>query len=190
MARDLGVRGQTWNIIETDLLVHLKARASDFVTSGRLANWQKDAERRTRSYVNAPNPVAGIGKATERRSRLFDPSMTVRSDILDHQGQTLAKAGTTINPLDYLPLSTALLFIDGNDPKQVDWALKVERKNKIILTSGPVAALMRRHKRPLYFDQKGLITSRFAITAVPAAITQEGRALRIREFPVPGGQIK
>jgi conjugal transfer pilus assembly protein TraW len=69
-----------------------------------------------------------------------------------------------INPLDYVTLSKELLFVDGRDVEQVAWALTFER--------------------PLYFDQKGLLTRRFQIAAVPASVTQEGRRLRIREFPL------
>ena len=185
-AKNLGVRGQVWEIRETDLLTYLKGKASAFEESGKLAKWQDDAKARARPYVETPNPVTGITRATVERSRLFDPSITVRKDILDHEGRVIAQAGTTINPLDYLPLSSDLLFIDGNDADQVAWALGIKTKNKIILTSGPVANLMRHHKRPLYFDQKGLITDRFGITTVPATVTQEGRALRVREFPLSG----
>ncbi len=185
-ARDLGIRGQTWKIAETNLLVYLKAKAAEFEESGKLAAWQNDARERARSYVETPNSVTGITNAEVETRRLFDPTIKVRKDILDHQGRLIAKGGTTVNPLDYLALSAALLFIDGNDPAQVDWALGVEQKNKIILTSGPVASLMREYKRPLYFDQKGLITDRFGITKVPATVTQEGRTLLIREFPLIG----
>jgi len=185
-ANDLGVRGQVWEIRETDLLVYIKGKAVEFEKSGKLAAWQNDAQTRARTYVETPNPVSGITNATIERSRLFDPSITVRKDILDHQSRVIAKAGTSVNPLDYLPLTTSMTFINGNDPAQVNWAFGVETKNKIILTSGPIASLMREHKRALYFDQKGLITDRFGITTVPATVTQEGRALRIREFPLRG----
>ncbi len=180
------MRGQAWEISETDLLVYIKRKAVEFEKSGKLAKWQDDAEARARSYVETPNPVTGITNAIVESSRLFDPSITVRKDILDHQSRVITKAGTRVNPLDYLPLTTAMLFINGDDPAQVKWALGVETKNKIILTSGPVANLMRQHKRALYFDQKGLIADRFGITTVPATVTQEGRALRIREFPLTG----
>ncbi len=185
-AKDLGVRGQVWEIRETDLLVYIKDKAAEFEKNGKLAAWQNDAQTRARTYVETPNPVSGITNATTERSRLFDPSITLRKDILDHQSRVIAKAGTSVNPLDYLPLTTSITFINGNDPAQVKWALGVETKNKIILTSGPVANLMREHKRALYFDQKGLITNRFGITTVPATVIQEGRALRIREFPLTG----
>lgn len=189
-ARDLGVRGQIWEISETDLLVHLHAKAAAFADSGGYDRWQDDAEQRAISYVETPVPVVGITNAVHESTRLFDPSITVRNDILDNVGHVIARAGTRINPLDYLPLSTALLFINGNEPEQVAWALGIELKSKIILTSGPVASLMREHGRPLYFDQKGLITARFAIASVPAIITQEGQSLRIREFPLNGGVIQ
>ncbi len=184
--KDIGVRGQVWPIRETDLLVHLKATAASFAQSGKLARWQDKAKNRAKTYVETPPAVIGIVNAVTESSRLFDPTITVRKDILDHRGNVIAKGGETINPLDYLPLSTSLLFIDGNDPEQVTWALGVREKNKIILTGGPVATLMRQHRRRLYFDQKGLISRRFAISSVPASVTQEGRSLRIREFPLSG----
>jgi len=180
------VRGQTWEIREIDLLAHLKAKAAAFAGNGGLAAWQKDAERRVRSYVETPAPVAGIAPAREDRSRLFDPSIRVTEDIRDHEGSLIAKAGTLVNPLDYVTLSKDLLFVDGRDEAQVTWALAFERPAKIVLVAGPALALMREHNRPLYFDQKGLLARRFEIAAVPASVTQDGRRLRIREFPLSG----
>ncbi len=191
-ARDLGVRGQVWEIRETDLLAHLRAKAAAWGAAGAgsaaggLAAYRRDAERRVRAYAESPPAVAGIARATRARSRLFDPSITVRNDILDHEGRVIAHAGTTVNPLDYLPLETVLLFIDGTDDAQVAWALARPGRTKIVLTKGPVLALMRAHGKPFYFDQKGLLTGRFAIASVPATVTREGRALRIREFPLSG----
>lgn len=184
MAKNLGVRGHTWEIIETDLLTHLKAKASAFAGNGGLDAWQKDAERQVRSYVETPPPVADVTPALEDRSRLFDPSIRVAEDIHDHEGRLIAKAGTLVNPLDYVTLSKDLLFIDGRDEAQVTWALGIKRPAKIVLVAGPVAALMREHKRALYFDQKGLLTRRFQIAAVPASVSQDGRRLRIQEFPL------
>jgi len=184
LAKNLGVRGQTWEIRETDLLAHLKAKAAAFAGDGGLDAWQKDAERRVRSYVETPPPVAGVTPALEDRSRLFDPSIRVTEDIRDDKGRLIAKAGTLINPLDYVTLSKDLLFVDGRDEAQVAWALAFERPAKIVLVAGPVAALIREHKRALYFDQKGLLTRRFQIAGVPASVSQDGRRLRIREFPL------
>lgn len=186
-AKDLGVRGQTWEIIETDLLVFMKAKAAEFAKNGQLATWQKNAKARTRAYVETPTPVKDITHAQSESQRLYDPSIRVRHDILDHQGRLIAKRGTKINPLDYLPLTTELLFVDGHDKSQMQWALDIEGKTKIILVDGPVAALMRKHKRPLYFDQKGILSSQFQISAVPTRITQSGRKLLIREFPISDG---
>ena len=132
------------------------------------------------SALASPPPVAGVSPALEDRSRLFDPSIRVTEDIRDDKGRLIAQAGTLINPLDYVTLSKDLLFVDGRDEAQVAWALAFEHPAKI----GPVAALMRKHKRPLYFDQKGLLTRRFQIAAVPASVAQDGRRLRIREFPL------
>jgi len=183
-AKDLGVRGQTWEIIETDLLIFMKAKAGEFVKNGKLEHWQKQAKARTRAYVETPTPVTGMTHVLEESQRLYDPSIRVRHDILDHQGRLIAKRGTKVNPLDYLPLTTELLFVDGNDTAQMNWALDIPGKTKIILVDGPIANLMRKHKRALYFDQKGLLSAQFQISAVPTSIIQSGRKLLIREFPI------
>ena len=186
-AKDLGVRGQTWEIMEVDLLVFMQAKAAEFAKSGQLEKWQKNAKARARSYVETPTPVTGIIHAQSESQRLYDPSIRVRHDILDHQGRLIAKRGTKINPLDYLSLTTELLFVDGNDKSQMQWALNIEGKTKIILVDGPVGTLMRQHKRALYFDQKGILSTQFQINAVPTSITQQERKLLIREFPISNG---
>ena len=68
-AKDLGVRGQVWEISETDLLVYIKSKAAEFEKSGKLEAWQNDAKTHARSYVETPNPVTGITNAIVERNR-------------------------------------------------------------------------------------------------------------------------
>ena len=42
---------------------------------------------------------------------------------------------------------------------------------------------MRRWRRPVYYDQQGVLTTRLGIRQVPALVTQDGRRLRIDELP-------
>lgn len=180
------MRGQVREVRETDLLQHLRARAAAWEANGGLDAYRRDLEHRARLYVESPPPVAGIVHATEVKSRLFDPTVTVRHDIRDHKGSLIARAGTTVNPLDHVTLSTTLVFIDGGDADQVAWALARDARTRIVLVDGPILDLMREHKRRLYFDRHGLLTRCFAIAAVPATVEQEGRSLRVREFPLDG----
>ena len=90
-----------------------------------------------------------------------------------------------MNPLDYISMTQALIFIDGTDETQVKWALKqhkqLKSKAKIILIRGRIIDLMRTKKVRLYFDQGGSLTSKFNIKAVPAVVEQEGKMLKVRE---------
>ena len=57
--------------------------------------------------------MPGIAPATEERSRLFDPAITVARDIRTADGVLIAAAGTRVNPLARVALARDLLFVDG-----------------------------------------------------------------------------
>lgn len=105
-------------------------------------------------------------------------------DIRDHQGRVIVAAGTSVNPLDHLPLATALVFIDGRDPDQLAFALDYPAPAKLILTGGNPLKLMEAHERRFFYDQKGVLTAKFGLKAVPSVITQQGNRLLISEVPV------
>jgi conjugal transfer pilus assembly protein TraW len=43
---------------------------------------------------------------------------------------------------------------------------------------------MKAWQLSVYFDQQGVLTTKFGITQVPALVSQEGMRLRIDEFKV------
>jgi conjugal transfer pilus assembly protein TraW len=115
----------------------------------------------------------------------FDPTITVDTDIKDDKGRTVIARGTRVNPLDTVPLRSPLVFLNGDDKAQIDWALARFGKTpaKFILVSGAPLELMKGHQRRFYFDQGGKLSSHFAIRAVPAVVEQQGRQLLITEQP-------
>ncbi|MFW1410792.1 hypothetical protein ACEWAY_22945, partial [Vibrio parahaemolyticus] len=60
----------------------------------------------------------------ESRSWTFDPTIVLDQDIQDQKGRLVARAGQRVNPLAFVAMKTDLVFIDGRDDAQVDWALK------------------------------------------------------------------
>ena len=194
-AADLGVRGQTWPVTEPDLLEEIEARLSAMRESGELARIEAEARARARSRLEAPEPVAGVAPARERRSRLFDPAIVVERDIRSPDGTLIAAAGTRIDPLAGMTLARDLLFIDGRRAVEVAWALAHEGPAKIILLAGRPLALARAHgrdgargvpplRRPFFFDQGGRLAARFGLTATPSLVEQAGSKLRITEIPL------
>ena len=183
-AKNLGVRGAVWPVAEPDLLAQIEARLGVMEVSGELARMRGEAVARARKRIEAPPRVEGIGPARIRRTRLFDPSVTVERDIRTHDGVLIAARGVRINPLDAGPLTRDLLFIDGARSVEVAWALRRERPARIVLLAGRPLDLMRTHGRPFFFDQGGRLSRRLGLLATPSVVTAEGSALRITEVPL------
>ena len=183
-AADLGVRGATWPVAEPDLLEQIEARLLDMERSGELARLEANARSRARSRLEEPEPVPGIAPARERRSRLFDPAITVERDIALPDGTPIAAAGTRANPLASHALTRDLLFVDGRRDAEIAWALAHDRPAKIVLLAGRPLDLMRQHGRPFFFDQSGRLAARFGIAATPSLVEQAGTRLRITEIPL------
>ena len=183
-AKDLGVRGATWPIAEPDLLAEIETRLLAMQRSGALARFEDEARERARRSLEEPPPVRGIAPATRERSRPFDPAIVVERDIRTADGILIAAAGTPVNPLERMPLTRDLLFVDGRREAEIVWALAHDRPSKIVLLGGRPLDLMRRHGRPFFFDTGGRLAARFGIGATPSVVAQEGTRLRITEVPV------
>jgi conjugal transfer pilus assembly protein TraW len=129
--------------------------------------------------------LKGIINAKENKEYFFDPTFILKEDLLDHKGQLIHKAGTKVNPLEQVPLSSDLIFINGDNLKQVEFALShyeaKASKAKIILVKGAPMKLQKEHKIWIYFDQNGILTSKFGISQVPAVVRQDKLRLKISE---------
>jgi conjugal transfer pilus assembly protein TraW len=185
LARDYGQRGTVFPVIERDLLEQIHSRLTQMERSGETARLNEDLKRRTIARVNRPDPVAGIVRASEARRRQFDPTITLAADIRGAKGELIHAVGTRVNPLDSVGLRADLLFLDGDDPDQLAWALKQAANAKLILVKGAPLELMKARQRRFYFDQGGKLTERFGIRSVPARVRQQGRVLEISEIALP-----
>ncbi len=183
-AKNLGVHGDLFPITEPDILAVIRARLSALEKNGDIDRLNEEFRDRVVASVKRPPTSPAIRHTDEPRQWFFDPTITVAEDIRDGAGRLIHGAGTRVNPLEIMGLTQKILFIDGDDKAQTEWALAERReagRAKIVLTSGSPLDLMETHKVPFYFDQRGLLTSRFGITQVPAAIEQIGTLLSITE---------
>jgi conjugal transfer pilus assembly protein TraW len=185
-AEDVGTVGPTYAIREPHLLTAIEQQLQAKDKSGELARLEDEAKRRIVDAIEHPRPLPGITRTETARSFYFDPSIVVRENITDAKGNLLVPAGTRANPLEVVSLSKQLLFFDGSDARQVEWARQLiaryEGKVKPILVAGSYLALMQRWHLPVYFDQQGVLTRKLGITHVPALVSQEGLELRIDEL--------
>ena len=185
-ARDYGQHGAVFPVVEIDLLAQIHAKLKRLEASGETARLNAELKRRTIARVNRPAPVEGLTRADAARQWRFDPTIAVERDIRDGQGRTIIAARTRVNPLDTVPLRQPLVFVDGDDPVQLAWALGRYKPAaaKLILVTGAPLELMRARQRRVYFDQGGKLVKHFGIRAVPATVEQQGRVLLVSEHPV------
>ena len=184
-ARDYGQRGAVFPVIERDLLEQIHTRLKTMEASGETGRLNQELKRRTITRVNRPDPVAGLIRAHENRSWPFDPTITLAADIRGARGELIHAAGTRVNPLDSVQLRSPLLFLDGDDPDQLAWALKQDATARLILVKGAPLELMKARQRRFYFDQGGKLTQKFGIRATPARVRQHGRVLEVSEIALP-----
>ena len=190
MAKDFGTKGHTYPIVEQPFLKMIEQRL------GRvdIEREQQKMQEKAKKKVEEPSPVRGITKAEQNRIFYYDPTYELKEDIKLPCGKILHKAGTLINPLEHMNLDRRLFFLDGNDPKQIEW-LKTEIANpgkyqdkiledRIILVAGRPFDLQEELKQEVYFDQLGRITNQLGIKVVPAIAMQDGLKVKIEEFVV------
>lgn len=186
-ARDYGQQGEVFPVIETDLLSVIQNKLTTMQTSGALDRANKELAARTEARVKRPTPVKGIVVASQSRSWIHDPTITVEQDLRDGKGRVIVARGTRVNPLDTVPFRQRLVFLDGDDPAQVAWVMgrTTALNAKLILVRGSPFALMKAEQRRFYFDQSGTLTTKFGVRAVPAVIEQAGRTLKVSEIAIP-----
>lgn len=184
-AEHLGTYGETFEITEEDLLAQIARRLHQMRESGELARLEREFADRAKAKIRRPVPVFGITHTSEPRNWLYDPSWTAPEDIRDTEGRLVIAAGQTVNPLNAVDMRTPLLLIDGDEGPQVEWAMRESNLSpwgvKIILTNGAPFELEQTIQQPVYFDQDGLISTKFGIRSVPAKISQSGRELLVEE---------
>lgn len=183
-AKDFGSHGTTYPITEEDPIALIQSKLKEMEKNGELERHNKELQQKTKVTVERPSPVQGIRRASKSRTFYYDPSYTVTHDITDHTGKIIAQKGSKVNPLETVNLPYSLLFFDGDDEEQREWAKEQlqQRSAKLILVKGKPLSLAEEWEIPVYFDQGGILAKKLGIKHVPALITQERMDLRIEEI--------
>lgn len=186
-AEDYGVFGALFKVSEPSVLNAIYGRLDEMERNGELAAMAEEMEATARARINRPRPVEGLGHTEVYNSYQVDLSITVNRDLSDHRGVVFARAGTRINPLEYSRFNRRLVFIDGDVPEQVAFAVGVAAKEpaKIILVNGAPLDLTEKHEVLFYFDQAGIISNRFELSVVPSVVSRADPYMLVEEIPVP-----
>ncbi|MEK7654738.1 MAG: hypothetical protein AAB323_00570 [Pseudomonadota bacterium] len=180
-AEMIAVLGTLFQIEETDIKDVLMKRMQKI----NMQQAQKTVQERIKKSIKTPPPAFQNSRCLRYKTWLFDPTAVLEKDIVDHKGHVLKKKGATYNPLSQRKISTQMIFIEGNDPEQVAWALK-QARCKIVLVNGSPIDLEEKYQIPIYFDQRGFLCCKFGIHAFPARVFQQQDVLRCEEIVISG----
>lgn len=193
-AENLGSRGPTMPV-DRDAREQMKDRIRQKEASGELARFWDDYRTKVIDAVKHPAPL-GVPTDTRVRVEMHQLRFVMPQDYRDETGRVVVRRGTVIEPLKIQPLKTGLIFIDGRDEAQVQYALAAGKREplKIVLTAGSPYDLRVRFRNvawngtptvPFYFDQRKLIINQLQrlygiqLRSVPAKLTQQGSQLQI-----------
>lgn len=183
-AKDLGVHGQLFPIQEQDLLQYIQTKLHLLQKNGELQQLQQQWLEHIKQTVQRP-PAVKLPYAQQKRSFIFDPSITLKQNLMDDNGNIISPRGSVHNPLDTMRLTRQLIFIDGDNLIQIQWALKtyakLQQQAKIILTNGSPLMLNQQYQIPFYFDQGGYLIKKLGIQALPSIVKQQEKLLLITE---------
>lgn len=110
---DFGIKGPVLEIAERDLVEVMKERVLqiDWEEKKRLA---KERYWSNQTFIYLPTN-------TKEQIRHVDASVTATRDIMTSDGQFIAHAGDTVNPLDTRPFTQAIIVFDPTEKRQMHW---------------------------------------------------------------------
>ena len=179
--KNLGVVGETYPIVEPDVVAELKEQAAT-------KNHFRDDELLERMKTYQPDDLHHLPRVTRDRTFLVDMTYTLDRDLLDGDGRIIYPRGFTFNPLDYVSFSGGMLVIDGSDPAQIKWFKKTpyasNHQVRLLLSDGYANELINQLKRSVFYltDE---IAERLQLAAVPSLVIQSNDKLEVREIKVP-----
>jgi len=182
-----GALGPTHPIAEPDAVEQILSHLGAMRDSGDLDRLQQRSIDQVKHTIEEP-PGTHLARASFPRTWTYDPTIVANQDITVEGVGTLVKAGTRVNPLDYVPFHQVWIFFDASDALQVSYAhhFFTETKGivKPVVVSGRWADVARKWKEPVFFDQHGDYVARFGIRTLPATLRRDGSVLRLDEIVV------
>ena len=181
-AENLGVYGSIYSISEPDMLTAIHEKLEIMKGNGELASQKKNFIDQSIKHILRPSPVKNVTDlgSLSPKSYLFNPSIILDKNITNLDGEIIAKAGTKINPLKIKSFDEALIFINGDNTKEINWTFKAVKKYsrdfsdiKIILVNGDINTSAKALNHRVYFDQDGVLCKRFDIQHTPTMVYQD-----------------
>lgn len=188
---NLGNRGNTYKIAETDLIAEMKAKAA-------AVDYKKEAEAARNRYFQEL-PTLDLPYAREQRVRHVLPILEVKSDIVDPNGVVRHRAGDRIDMKSELVRAPMLVIFNSQDRYHVEFAKAMAKKvkdgRKVIFMTTRVdrnkgipgyAAQEYALGRPVYLLMQD-VKNTFGIERVPTVVTPTSDDFVVVEVPLTQG---
>lgn len=183
-----GTQGAVRPVIERNLLEEIELRLSriDFEEKKKQAVakfWSKQ------KFVQLP-------RAQKDEAWMIDPTVKVTKDIVNPNGEVLARKGDIVNPLASIPALNTYILFNARDTKQLEWAYSQKSSGKLVGTVmfmsseldaekgwDHLSALREQFKQEIYMVPKEMV-DRFKITALPVIVSTdlERKMLKVQQF--------
>lgn len=168
-----GKWGNTYEIGEEDIVAYIGSNQAMIEAKLR----ERIEEIKGKMYVL--NKYRGRFPRVEKEAvYLVDPTYTLQEDIRDQNGNVIFKKGTKVNPADYATLGRYII-IDGDDPRQVDFAVKGDFK-KIMIVAGDLMKLTSQYHQRFHMINDRIIDL-LKLKRVPVVFEQEGSHVKVTE---------
>jgi conjugal transfer pilus assembly protein TraW len=176
-AKDLGVQGTLWPILEVDMrkLMVEDAAKTDWTPA------QEAVKDSAKSYL-ANLPKRRFESPDVTQTLWVDPSIVLESDIQApvkqangaYAWKVLAAKGTLLNPLEKFRPVTAFLVFDGADEKQLALVKEVLAKENTRIVpveagSGDLSKTNESLRRPVFYASDAML-SRFKVRYLPSLV--------------------
>lgn len=183
---DAGVKGNTSQIIEPDLIEVMKKKMATI-------DWEKNKQNALNNFWKKQDFLT-LPIAKENKIKQIDPSVIVTDDIKTPDNIVIAKKGDIINPLDLRPFTQTLIIFNPTSKKQLDLILSL--KEQITTPKVFLVTEMDRVKgwdfykeitdlldAPVFYLTPDIRT-RFDIEKVPSLVTAKGRMFITKEVAI------
>lgn len=177
VAKDLGVQGQVWNIVERDMRELMMESAAK-------ADWdkvQQETKNNAEQYLNRL-PKRVLPTVARDSLRWIDPSIVVPQDIQapvkqangQLAWQVIVPKGRKVNPLEHVRPTTALFFYDGGDKAQLELVRALSRSVPdyfmfIESGRGEIKEASNLLGRPVFHANDALL-ARFEVSNLPTMV--------------------
>lgn len=182
------VLGKTKDFAERDMIELIQ----EFIEKNKAQIEQKAFKTREQARENVKNyqPKGLLPLKPALEDKIFYPDLTytLDQDIKNANGDILYPKGFQFNPADYVKLSYAMVVINGNNKKEVEWFEKSGFSNQVsyrlLLSEGSYYDLNQELKQEVFYLNPQ-IREKFKIEKTPSIIKQIDNKIQIHKIYIP-----